>query len=128
MWPVYQMYLHVFGKTQQVVVGDGWFTGTGGTDKQTWPLVRQEGVQEETLSGRLIGLNNQVTHLQAIRMVTVKFLNIRTPRKFAVIILKLEQYHFTTLIRLFLNQSSLIWVYTICPDLSGRKLRNITVR
>ena len=43
--------------------------------------------------------------------------------KIAVIILKLEQHGFT----IQYCVQSLIWVYTVCPDLSVRKLSTIMV-
>ena len=49
---------------------------------------------------------------------TLKILTIRTPQKFAVITLKFEQDG---------SRSSLIWVCTVCPDLSVRKVRIIMV-
>ena len=49
--------------------------------------------------------------------VTLNFLNIRTPKNFVVITLKFEQCG-----------CSLIWVCTVCPGLSVRKLRIITVK
>ena len=80
--------------------------------------------------------------LPAIALHTVKFLNIGTPEIFAVIYLKLKQRGQT--VRVFCQngangiansedtdqtapRSSLIWVCTICPDLSVRKLKVITV-
>ena len=75
-------------------------------------------------------------------MHTVKILKFRTPKKFAVITLKVEQDDFSLekcIKRCSQNckqcrpwsdcssRSCLIWVCTVCPDLSVRKLRNITV-
>ena len=72
-------------------------------------------------------------------MNTVKLLKIRTPENFAVIPLKFEKDGFN--IRVMHPKDAdgiansvdpdqtapLIWVCTVCPDLSVRKLRNITV-
>ena len=81
-------------------------------------------------------------HKKLAETCSVKFLKIQTPEKFAVIILKFEQRGFqlrNVSKRCRRNskqcrpwsecssRSSLIWVYTVCPDLSVRKLRNNTV-
>ena len=68
---------------------------------------------------------------------TAKLLNIRTPEKYTVIILKLTFLIFHREMRpkdtdgmansVNPSRSSLIWVYTVCSDLSVRKFRNITV-
>ena len=74
--------------------------------------------------------------------VTVKFLNVLTPKKFAIITLKFEQDGFTKRVMHPKDaagiansvdsdhtapRSSLIWVCSVRPDLSVRKLRIITV-
>ena len=48
--------------------------------------------------------------------------NLDTPKKNAVIALKFEQVGFTNA-----SRSSVIWVFTVCPDLSVRKVRIIMV-
>ena len=77
-------------------------------------------------------------------MFTVKFLNFRTPEIFPVIYLKFKQRGQTfSLYRVFGQKdayriansedadqtapSSLIWVCTVCPDMSVRQIRIITV-
>ena len=89
---------------------------------------------------------NQIRNaIQTVRQTYRKIPTISDTRKFAVITLKVEQDGFSlekciqkmqrelqtvyTLIRLLLtdcSRSSLIWVCTVCPDLSVRKLRIIT--
>ena len=66
-------------------------------------------------------------------MVTVNFINIRTPKKFVVITLKFElcgytiEYWVQTMHTEWQDQTApLIWVCTVCPGLSVRKLRIIT--
>ena len=85
--------------------------------------------------------------LLGLQICTVKFLNFRILEDFAVIYLKFKQrdqiigyfikkdpYGIAdsedpdqTAPRLLLKRSSLIWVCTVCPDLSVCKLRIITV-
>ena len=88
----------------------------------------------------ITGQNYQLHH----NTPTVNFLNIRTPKTFVVITLKFElcgsiieswvqtmQTEWQTVqtqIRLLLSsRSSLIWVCIVCPGISVRKLRIITV-
>ena len=71
---------------------------------------------------------------------TVKFLNFGTPENFALIYLKLKQRfqtlgYFVKKKKMQMEQqtvtparSSLIWVCTVCPGLSVRKFRIITVQ
>ena len=83
--------------------------------------------------------SHDVAHL--LNNTTVKFLNFWTPENFAVIYLKFKQRgqtlgYFVKMMQWNSKQwrpwsdcssrSSLIWVCTVCPDLSVQKLRIIT--
>ncbi len=55
---------HFFGELAEVVVGDGRLAGACRTHEQQRHLVIHVDIEEECLSGRLIGRDNQVTHLK----------------------------------------------------------------
>ena len=86
-------------------------------------------VAEDTSMGQV-----QMRLLFAYTQVfNIKIRKIWTPEKFAEIIPKFEQHGFTIedvdriANSVDPNQTALIWVYTVCPDLSVQKLRTITV-
>lgn len=56
-------YLHIFGESQQVVVGDGGLSCTSGSNKQHGLFMCYISLQEEDLTSCLRGLDNQVTDL-----------------------------------------------------------------
>ena len=65
-------------------------------------------------------LSNECMQSSDFMMITRyhKIPKNRTPEKFAVIVLKFEQSGFTIAKDVDGIASSLIWVYTVCPDLS----------
>ena len=56
-------HLLVPGQGDEETVGDGGLSGTGRADKQHGHLVAQVCLQEEGLTSRLAGLNDQICHL-----------------------------------------------------------------
>lgn len=56
-------YLHIFGESQQVVIGDGGLSCTSGSNKQHGLFMCYICLQEEDLTSCFRGLDNQVTDL-----------------------------------------------------------------
>lgn len=57
------LYLHIFGESQQIVIGNGGLSCTSGSNKQHRLFMCYISLQEEDLTSCFRGLDNQVTDL-----------------------------------------------------------------
>ena len=106
--------------------------------KKSATQLQQLSCEAETLKVFRI-LTSHVCSWQEFLDCTVKLLNIRTPEKYSVVILKFDSYGFfyremcpndsdRMANSLDTDQTApLVWVYIVCSDLPVRKFRNITV-
>lgn len=67
-------YLHIFGESQQVVIGDGGLSCTSGSNKQHGLFMCYISLQEEDLTSCLRGLDNQVTDLDKENKINSAFI------------------------------------------------------
>lgn len=67
-------YLHIFGESQQVVIGDGGLSCTSGSNKQHGLFMCYVCLQEEDLTSCFRGLDNQVTDLDKENKINSAFI------------------------------------------------------